>query len=289
MHDPEVVSPPGSTVTAAVEPREPSPHDVGLDLASALSLPFRPPDWRWRIANAAATGRTSRYRLDSETTILAVELMLVRLKQSLSNFRRMPMVQAIELYEAGGPVCWKLQALLLADVSAAAIGERLKLHPAVVTLYEELFFDVRSRLTGSIWISRLFGTGPLFGFAERDLAGLWMWIAYRGGEEALDLAIAVTTGEGREKYREEDLDKAELFIESSRIPTQKKPLLVIRLNARIRAKSEGAHPSAYHNLQRRKPRAAGMTELTDKPIPTSAPACPVLADTPTPTTRSVEI
>ena len=130
----------------------------------------------------------------------------------------------------------------------------------------------------------MFGWGPHLGFDEKDLARLWMWIGFHGGPRALRLAIAVTTGKGRKKYSAEELDAAELFVEMARIPMGKKPRLTLRLNARLQVERGGLHPSAYHNLRRRKPSgAAGPVEPRDKPIPTSAPTCPEQTDEPTPT------
>ena len=65
-----------------------------------------------------------------------------------------------------------------------------------VEAYHELFFDVHPRLCATDWImSRAIGASYWTGFTGKPLGCLWKYLGYVGGPLALELVIAVTTGE----------------------------------------------------------------------------------------------
>ena len=211
-----------------------------------------PLDWRWRWAHKflAEPPRKRNWPEDPATCAAFVYLADFEIEGTISR-RSRPVSQAHEIFRKNESIRWKLEALVLARESDEAIAGRLNLDHQVVAFYVALFFDVRPRLQYWGWMLGLFGFSPQLGFAADDLATLWAWIAYHRGVVALELAIAVTTGEGRENYSEEALDSAALFIEMARIPLDRKPEQMIQLNLRNRVEVAGLPASASHRLRRR--------------------------------------
>lgn len=119
-------------------------------------------------------------------------------------------------------------------------------------LYQLLFFDVRWRLSNRPWVfSNALGPPCHNGYPDHLLSPLWRSMAYYGNEQVLDLTYAVTTGIGRERYTEEQLEQAELAIDQRRLSPFLFPDRTHQIDLRMQAEATGAHPSSYHLGRRR--------------------------------------
>jgi hypothetical protein len=145
-----------------------------------------------------------------------------------------------------------LEAHLLLPEPPANLAAKLGLHPATLRYYESWFFDVRSRLSKSSWIhARALGGFPWLGFADDDLGPIWRRMAYCGkSERVLDIAVAVTTNAGRERYSEAECDAVQFQVESLRLSAAREPDRVLQLERRLAAERNGESPAAYHMARR---------------------------------------
>ncbi len=76
--------------------------------------------------------------------------------------------QAFRVYRENGLLRWALEARVLAGQSDEEVGACSNVHPDVVGLFTELFFDVRCRLP-AMWLSRLVIMGPDYCVALGDV------------------------------------------------------------------------------------------------------------------------
>jgi hypothetical protein len=218
-----------------------------------------PLDWRWREAWAHVSPRPGvRQRLRADPGIHAAVVYLKGvIAEPELDWDQLPVAKAIKIFRQDEQICWKLEALILARQRTKAIATRLQILPDVALLYEAIFFDIRPRLRYPSSVNELFGYSPHLGFAEDDLGTLWKWLAYHRGVHALDLALAVTIGEGRENFSQTALDDATVFIEQARIRTVGNGRRLLQLSARFEAEARGLPPSAYH--------LAGRTRRVNSP------------------------
>lgn len=227
---------------------------------------FATPDWRWMYAHSYLVD-PDRRPIGDAMVQTAVSFLTARMRQSTFTPGTSTFGLALEIYEENGQTRWKLESLVLARQSIETIAARLKLDPAVVAIYESVFFHARHRLKQRQWILRLFTWGP-----KTDLATLWRWVAYFRGVQGLDLVIAVTIGEGRERYSEVELDDTEIFVELHRMPIGQQPERIAQLLSRFDADPAGGHPSIYHIPRVRRKEAldgsdGGTVTDTCPPIP----------------------
>jgi len=158
----------------------------------------RPPSWRWEQvkhdlhrAPKAPKKRTGR-ALDPDDVLLA-QVHDYLLKKGVEKFESRRLARLFpELYEADcireeqeATTRWMLEALVLADVPVPEIAEYLATTEDVVRMYENVFFDVRSRLK-----SRGFINGVLIGQAnmhptKEDPDKYWKMLAMAGGAPML--------------------------------------------------------------------------------------------------------
>lgn len=168
--------------------------------------PFRPPDWRWRHAQGvAASGRRISRNRDDPESIAAIRYlrMLPGCRTDCDRARlaaQWPAHHAAhQLAESDGPLVWEVQAVqarLLADQTDEEIAARCGPSAEAVHWYEALFFHVRDRLRARDWVMAHAIGGDLWhGFAGQPLGALWRYAAYSAGPHALDVVIAVTTGQ----------------------------------------------------------------------------------------------
>jgi hypothetical protein len=155
--------------------------------------PFRPVDWRFLNANQLAEIPDIQ---PPQVTDLALRVAVGYLRAE-----RMPqhkaagadadvLDRAFRLYREDGPLRWELEARVLADQTDEEIGARLNLHPDVVGLFTELFFDVRLRLP-VMWLSRHVIIGPDYCVAlkEQQVREFWAHEAAVSGLAGVEYAV----------------------------------------------------------------------------------------------------
>jgi hypothetical protein len=161
---------------------------------------LRPVDWRWQLALQLADRESSHCR-DSvdEATDRAVRYLLAVRHQNLDDKQSKPPVLEPELvavqgahalHTAGGPRAWIVEARLLARQSVNEVGLHVSLPPAVVEMYEALFFAVMDRLEAKV-VMAVMAVGASAGAEGCDLRSVLRWLGYNGGPIILDGAIPV--------------------------------------------------------------------------------------------------
>lgn len=208
------------------------------------------PDWRWRRAHDLLV-RPDGNRSDEDPPTLRALHHLQQVQDGIAPSAADPISRALGIYAADTPLRWKLEALLVARQTSRTIAPRLKLDRDSVKWYRALFYDARSWMRKVRTTASLIGYYPLAGIPETDLAGLWKHVAARRGLEGLDRVLAVTAGEGRDRFRPEELDDAALYIETLRIPLTRDRDLN-RLQARAAVEDAGLPASTYYRPRRRK-------------------------------------
>lgn len=163
--------------------------------------PFRRPYWRWLCATwLIATGRRPALPIDDEWVEAA------RRFQDLSNpsgpveCPRMepPFLAAVgdalQLWEGASERRLPLEGYLLTREPFEVVAARTALPPATVEAYHALFFAVRPHLAARDWIMAQ-AIGEELGHGFTQLARAWKYVGYAAGSAALDVAIAVSTGQ----------------------------------------------------------------------------------------------
>lgn len=213
---------------------------------------FAPPWWRWLRAFALATSpspKPTSFR-DDPMTLDGVGFVRARAgcPASKSQARRHSILSdALAIHSENGTTRWALEAYTLTGLSREAIAGKLGLDVALISVYEEMFFDVRGRLGARDWIARhTFGIGgPSRGFGRGDLGSLWQWVGYTSGEFALDAVRAVTTGVGAENYPQTLRDSIERFHALTQFLAVCTASELHQVYLRMRAREAGAPASAY--------------------------------------------
>ena len=139
---------------------------------------LRPVDWRWQRALQLADSESSHCRDGvDEATDLAVRYLHAVRHQNLDDKQSKPpelepelvAVQgAHALHTAGGPRAWIVEARLLARQTVDEVGLYVSLPPAVVEIYEALFFSVVERLEAKVVLA-VMGVGASAGAEGCDL------------------------------------------------------------------------------------------------------------------------
>ena len=119
---------------------------------------------------------------------------------------------AYNLYHANTELRFAVEALVMCDMPANAIAEKLGMSPSAVQTYEDCYFDVRSRLGNDLYI-----TGALLGplLSDKRVAGcphdtLWKGIGYYFGAEVLQAfwSLNIPTEEIQDKLRDILLERS---------------------------------------------------------------------------------
>jgi hypothetical protein len=173
------------------------------DIVLALGevSPAASPHWRWsRAAYAAKSNPRHPISMDDAS----------REAQSFIRGEPQPIVAAAKvIFDTDDQVRWFLEAHVLADVPGERIAQKVGIDPAVEATYEKLFFDARSYLDAIGWVAiHVLGPEHAFDSGRPDTGTLWRRIGYSHGEQVLDLAYAVTTGKGADRYTPDKIELA---------------------------------------------------------------------------------
>lgn len=162
------------------------------------SNPLRPLDWRWRRAvQLVETGaRLSTLRADDtigSTVRYLRKLNSLRTAKGKAWFEQKNCAVADALAFARAPCVQRavLQAGILSREPAEVSGNRVGLSGPAVDVFEDLFFNVRDRLSARCWILlAAVNQGDGQDDAERVRLRLLRMLAHRGGPFILELALS---------------------------------------------------------------------------------------------------
>jgi hypothetical protein len=168
--------------------------------------PWRPVDWRWRLALHLVEQPRSylrKYADDGVRQAVALERTYPRswdndARERLAN-RQPTLWQARELYYSDPAHSrWAVEARILAGEPVADIARKHNLTPEVIDCYAPLFFDVADRLDNpSLIYMYVVGTKVYTGWSpDDDLDVIWRLFGYNFGPIVLDLLIPLATGRG---------------------------------------------------------------------------------------------
>ena len=161
------------------------------------------PAWRWGLARFLEASADPIEGHSADHIILAAaQFLRDRVNRVPPDSDAQVLADAISIFERNERDRWLLEAHLLLKKRLAGISRKLKLNPVVMKLYEKLFFDVRRRLSQTMWIAThaIGSTTPHFGYEDHDLGPIWRIAGYYFGEDVLDAVVAVTTGTGLDNF-----------------------------------------------------------------------------------------
>ncbi len=157
--------------------------------------PFRRPDWRW--GRATLLGESTRAGRDDDAWVRRAR----RLQKALARFAGVPdhprvvradpaALGAYRTHLGDARRRWEVEARSLAGQDDAAIAARIGVLPEVIEAYEAMFYNVRSRLGCSDWVTAfLFGPRVYEGLAPGDIEPIWKVFAYQLGPLVLDVLV----------------------------------------------------------------------------------------------------
>ncbi len=211
---------------------------------------FAPPWWRWWRALALATSPSrQRARLrEDQMTLAGVGFIRSRACGSAPKTRLHCLLsEALSIFSDNGTTRWSIEAYMLTGISREAIADKLGLGVALIGVYEEMFYDVRSRLGARDWVCRhSYGIGgPNRGFQGGGVGSLWRWVGYNAGEFVLDAVRAVTTGIGAENYPQSLRESIERFHALTQFLGVCTGSELNQLYIRLRARETGIPASVY--------------------------------------------
>src|SRR5271157_3617153 len=188
--------PPGASVAQP-------PDENDGDLTWMRESPFRPPDWRWRLARLSLEEKLPRRpqlrdlwvrRCAKFMRADRVRSRSCRPRRGLSSDHILS--EAARIRFASDPlIAAELEAWILTGNHPELIAERCGLTVEAVEAYEVVFFDVRPHLQATSYIlHRTIGPPIRYGFALDDLGSLWKFCAYMRGPHALDVLLYVFPG-----------------------------------------------------------------------------------------------
>jgi hypothetical protein len=165
---------------------------------------FRRPSWRWQWACCLCrTGRRVRPPLDDAWVARAKHFLAARDRYTSRSARTKlarldPAVQeAADLSREEPPHRrWHVEALLLTTTPFAEVARLCGVAVQTLEAFHELHFHVRPYLHATDWVmAQAVGTYHWKGFAGLPLGSLWRHAAYTAGARALEVMMAVTTGQ----------------------------------------------------------------------------------------------
>jgi len=98
---------------------------------------------------------------------------------------------AVQLHEQDGPSAWVIEARLLARQSIDEIAGVISVSQDIVSIYEQLFFDVTGRLDAKTYIAKQIGLTAAGTYENHHLAAVLKWFGYFGGPIVLDVVAPI--------------------------------------------------------------------------------------------------
>jgi hypothetical protein len=180
--------------------------------------PVRVKNWRKKlIDHCLVSGKSVPKSCQDEYLRMGYEYYKMRnrsLSMGLDDIMKLQskfphMHTAYQIFTARDYFRYILEAMVVADVPVEDIAKEFGCDPEVVTIFEELFFDVRSRLNAPMFIADEL-LGPLFSSDtanSQDCDFLWKAVAYYCGIDilksfwSLEKASPETVSQIREMFK----------------------------------------------------------------------------------------
>ena len=154
------------------------------------------PDWRWTSALRLADRGSRASRHDDAMLRAAIQWLRHRWRCSRRGSTESESIStALAIYVAGGRKRSTIEGLVLARDDDLAIAEETGLPTNTVATYAALFFDVRTHLAASDWITSVIGLLPPKNLDDALIGWVCKRLAYSGGPHLLRFAIAVAYGD----------------------------------------------------------------------------------------------
>jgi hypothetical protein len=159
--------------------------------------PQRSPEWRWELISLLREGARTRGVYRDDLINLSVRLLraydrceneldIARLRARDPDFFHAYQIQTSSSLQFKE----ELKSRILANESREAISEKCSVSLRTLELFEEIYFDVRSRLKSAGFIvHKVIGENIQYGLTERLITKLWCWVGYMYGAHALDWLI----------------------------------------------------------------------------------------------------
>jgi hypothetical protein len=172
------------------------------DFSWRRESPFRPPDWRWKLANRLLVEKLPRRPETKDPWVrrIARHLRPGRVVEGLRSPRRASydhvLAEASAIRFAADPLIGgEVEAWVLTGEPTPVVAGLSGLDEPVVEAYERCFFDVRPKLEAwSYVIHIVIGPGVYEGFRLDDLPSIWKMIAYFRGRYSLAVTLQAFPG-----------------------------------------------------------------------------------------------
>lgn len=214
--------------------------ESGLDMWRQMRRTMHGVDWRNQLA--AEQAQSDRVRMPPEldaATRDAADYVRLKARDERGPIKASQKYPEIALAEAawGQPALRSaIQSLLIANVPAAELCEKLNLQPSVLQVIEDLYFDVRPMLSAPSWIvSKVIGAEA---DAGRDDVAAQLRVAYFSGayvaQELIDARLRLPTELAQQLADSATLLHAK-FVQASEMPlSPEQAVELMRLVAEIR-------------------------------------------------------
>ena len=171
-----------------------------IDLSWREACPFRPPSWRWGLANRLLTERLPR-RPETQDPWVQRIVKHLRSIQGVESSRRHGrcdrlIAEAAAIRFAPDPLIRsELEAWILTGEPVGDVAKLAGYGLDVVEAYEQSFFDVRHKLNAPSYVLHVvIGPGLYEGFHPDDLAPILKWVAYYRGRHMLATTLRAYPG-----------------------------------------------------------------------------------------------
>lgn len=166
--------------------------------------PRRAPNWRWlRAVQIDGGGPRASRAVDGEEGFAWIR-RASRMKRRYEKAGNRPdaLYRLIQYdrdlfwahsmwLDERSPMRWAIEACVLAGMTSQQIADKMGTSPEIVAAYEEVFFDVRDRLSDKLYIVNVvMGDAVTRGVSERQYDLLWKLFGYHGGPYVLESVIA---------------------------------------------------------------------------------------------------
>jgi hypothetical protein len=152
--------------------------DRGIRALAPLPKPWR----RWEAATNLARGKPTEHQPTDLAVVAATKYLRALASCATDDERvavetRWPVIsQAKAIFERDDPRRWEVEAWIMCGQSDREVANRCGLSPAVVAMYEKLFFARREFLRDPEQLAqKLFGPSVFLNFRNEELGRFWSW------------------------------------------------------------------------------------------------------------------
>ena len=207
-----------------------TPHTItpACPLELTMENPHRRPDWRWqKAAWRIGTGSRRGERHDDEWTRQAIRSQKGHRRRACGRKPYRPQPDMDRAFNITRKQDWfrtELEARILADQPIGEISSVIGLPDRVISAFEGVFFDVRSRLNVRGWITHdVIGLKPLVPLAPFDVVAAWKLLGFTFGPLTINALVA-----GSDRAELEKNGLRAYWSPGSRLPKELQFLLLAR-------------------------------------------------------------